>query len=98
MTEQTDLRAKQPTPVAFVSGDLKFGAVETLPAGTEPRASHHRSPRGERRRKRKRLTMFLERTRNGHGQTNATLELVAKATLGSLVRDGMKRTFAFPRA
>ena len=29
--------------------------LETLPAGTKPRASHHRSPGGERRGKRKRV-------------------------------------------
>ena len=44
--------------------------LETLPAGTKPRASHHRSPGGERRGKRKRYTIFLERTREGHCQSD----------------------------
>ena len=39
------------------------------PAGTKPRTSHHRSPGGERHRKRKRLAIFLERT--VISQTNA---------------------------
>ena len=38
--------------------------LETLPAGTKPRTSHHRSPGGERRGK-----IFLERTRESHRQS-----------------------------
>ena len=34
--------------------------------GTKQIASHHRSPGGKRRGKRKRSTIFLERTREGH--------------------------------
>ena len=44
----------QPTQVARVSGDLKREELETLPAGTKPRTSHHRSPGGDRRGKRNR--------------------------------------------
>ena len=40
--------------------------LETLPAGTKPRTSHHRSPGREKRRKRKRSMIFLEMTREGH--------------------------------
>ena len=42
--------------------------LETLPAGTKPRTSHIRSPGGERRGKRKRETIFLERTTDDHRQ------------------------------
>ena len=44
--------------------------LETLPAGTNPRASHHRSPGGERRGNRKGSMIFLERKREGHGQSD----------------------------
>ena len=36
------------------SEDLNVEALETVPGGTKPRTSHHRSPGGERRGKRKR--------------------------------------------
>ena len=39
--------------------------LEILLAGTKPRTSHHRSPGGDRHWKRKRQTIFLERTREG---------------------------------
>ena len=42
--------------------------LETLPVGTTPRSSHHRSS-GERRGDRKRLTIFLQKTRKGHSQS-----------------------------
>ena len=42
---------------------------ETLAAGTKPRTSHHRSPGGERRGKRKRFTIFFKRKREGHRQS-----------------------------
>ena len=44
--------------------------LETLPAGTKPRTSHHQSPRAERHRKRKHETIFFERTREGHCQSD----------------------------
>ena len=44
--------------------------LETLPAGTQPRPSHHRLPGGQRRGKRKRYTILLERTREGHRQSD----------------------------
>ena len=40
-----------------------------LPAGTKPRTSHHRSPEGEKRGKRKRSTFFFERTREDYCQS-----------------------------
>ena len=60
-------RAKQPTPVACAARkSWRFEEFETLPAGTKPRTSQHRSPGGERRGNRRRQTIFLERTREGH--------------------------------
>ena len=44
--------------------------LETLHAGTKPRTSHHRSPGAERRGKRQRLTIFLERTWECHRQSD----------------------------
>ena len=44
--------------------------LETLPAGTQPRPSHHRLPGGERRGKRKRYTTLLERMREGRRQSD----------------------------
>ena len=64
MTEQTQWREKQPSQVACCK------ELETLPAGTKPGTSHHRSPGAERRGKRKRYTIFLERTREGHHQSD----------------------------
>ena len=43
--------------------------LETLSVCTKPRASRLRSPGGERRGKRKRLTIVIERTREGHRQS-----------------------------
>ena len=43
--------------------------LETLPVGTKPRTSHHRSPGGEGCGKKKHETIFLERTRKGHHQS-----------------------------
>ena len=40
--------------------------LETLSAGTKPRTTYHRSPEGDRRIKKKRLKIFLERMREGH--------------------------------
>ena len=42
----------------------------TPPAGTKLKTSHHRSPGGERRGKRKRSPMCLGRTREGHHQSD----------------------------
>ena len=44
--------------------------LEALPAGTNPRTPHHWSLGGERRGKRKRSTIFLERTREGQRQSD----------------------------
>ena len=38
--------------------------------GTKPRTSHHRSPGGVNHRKRKCKMIFLERTREGHRQSD----------------------------
>ena len=73
MTEQIDWRAKQPSQVHKWLTSRKIWSVEeleTLTARTKPRTSHHRLPGGERRGKRKRYTIFLERTREGHRQSD----------------------------
>ena len=44
--------------------------LETLPAGTKPRASKNRSSGGERRRKKTRSTIFIERTRERYCQSD----------------------------
>ena len=41
-----------------------------LPVGTQPNTSHHQLPGGERCGKRKRHMIFLERTREGHRQSD----------------------------
>ena len=70
MTEQTDWREKQPSQVACISEDLNDEELETLPAGTKRRTSHHWSPGGRRCRERQRSTIFLEKTRDGHCQSD----------------------------
>ena len=63
---------------------LSVEKLEILPAGTKPRTSHHRSPGEERRGKRKRQTIFLERTRGGGAIVNAgeTSERRGEAHMG----------------
>ena len=73
---------------------LSVEELETLPAGTKPRTSHYRSPGGERRGKRKRSTIFLERTKNGHRQANEQWNCF-KGTLEKRLRDGMERMLLF---
>ena len=51
-------------------GNNVYSLKQTLPAGTEPRTAHHRSPGGDRRGKRKRWIIFLEMTREGHRQSD----------------------------
>ena len=78
---------------ATTTGGLRLGTSEVLrsfrhlPAGTKPKDITPCIDRleEERRRKSKRSTIFLERT-------------VSKATLGKLLRDWAKRTWAFPSA
>ena len=49
------------------------GELQTLPVGTKPRKPHYQSPGWERCGKRKHLTIFVERTRDGHHQSNKHL-------------------------
>ena len=93
MAQQIDCREKlmQPLQVARVSEDLKREELETLPAGTKPRTSHHRSPGGERRGESKRSTIFFERAREGHRQSDEHYGTVSKATLGKPLSDGVER-------
>ena len=65
MTEQVHWRDKQPSQVAYVSQICNVEELETSPAVTQPRISHHQLP-AESRRKRKRSKVFLEWTRKGH--------------------------------
>ena len=77
----------------------KLECLETLPAGTKPRTSHHRSPGGEMRGKRKRSTIFLEKDERGPSSLKQmNIGTVSKATLGKLLRDGVERIWAFPSA
>ena len=70
-------RADRLAGKATVTDGLRLGRsevlrslTETLPAVTKPRPSHHQSPGGERRTKRKRLKIFTERERKGHRQSD----------------------------
>ena len=59
--------------------------LETLPEGTKPRTSHHRSPGGKRSEKRNYSMLLLERTRRGQRQSNQhwnCLEDNVRETLG----------------
>ena len=81
MTEQTQWREKQPSQVACCK------ELETLPAGTKPGTTHHRSPGGQRRGKRKRSRACLKgREKAIINQTN--IGTASKATLGKLQRRG----------
>ena len=60
---------------ATITSGLCLGRSEVLrslrqPEATKPRTSYHRSLGGERRGKRKLSTIFLERTREGHRQSD----------------------------
>ena len=70
MTGQIDWREKQPSQVVSSRKTRSVEELETLPAGTKPMASRQRSPGGERRGKRKRETIFLERIKEGHRQSD----------------------------
>ena len=62
--------------------------LQTLPATPQPRASRYRSDVGERRGKRKRSMIILERTREGHrNQTDNGI----KDSVGKFLRVGMER-------
>ena len=66
---------------------------------TKPRTSHYQLPAGKRRGKRKRSTIFLQRTREGHRQSMQTnIGTVSKATSGKRLKDGVERIWAFPSA
>ena len=70
--------------------------LEAPLAGTKPMSPHHRSPGGDRQRKRKQSTILLKWTGKGHRQSDQHLT-VSKATLGKLLlRDEAERMWAFP--
>ena len=52
------------------SRSIDWRAKQPSQAVCVSRTSHHRSPGGQRRRQRKRSTIFLERTRKGHRQSD----------------------------
>ena len=66
---------------------LNVEELDAPSAGAKPRTSHHRSPGGERRGKRKHLT-FIQRTREGHRELDEH-GTVSKTALGKLLRDGV---------
>ena len=70
MTEQIDWREKQQSQWLASRKIRNVEELETLPAGTNPRTSHSRSPRRERCGKRKRSTIFFGNTRSLHGQSD----------------------------
>ena len=47
--------------------------LDTLPVDAKPRTSHHQSPGGEKCGKRNGWTIFLERTRTGHRESDQHL-------------------------
>ena len=60
---------------------------------TKLRTSHHQSPRGERRRQRQQLTIYLERMRDDHCQSDRHWNCF-KGTLGKLLINGLERIWA----
>ena len=71
-------RADRLVGKATITGGLRPGESELLRslrqylrAQRTARTAHHRSPGGDRGRKRKRSTIFLEKTRKGHRQSVA---------------------------
>ena len=69
---------------------------QTLPVGTKPSTSQHRSSGGERRGKRKRSTIVLERTRKAHRQSDQH-SVSKRRQLRQVPRDGLS-TYGLPRA
>ena len=62
--------------------------------GHKAKTSHHRSPGRERRGKRKRWTIFLERTRDGHRQDERGVE---RGSVGRCPLKGRERVIARTR-
>ena len=93
-----ELREKRNRPkwLAPRGGISSVEELETLPAGKKPRIPHHRSPGGERHKKRNHSMMFLERAIKGRRQTNTGT--VSKTTPGKLLRDWNELTRSFPSA
>ena len=86
--QQTDWRVQQPSHLACVLEELSVEDLQTLPAAQQPRASRYRSDVRERRGKRNRSMIILERTREGHrNQTNNGI----KDNVGKFLRVGMER-------
>ena len=74
---------------SFNKVPYRLSDTQHRPAGTKPRTSQHRSPGEKRCRKRKRSRIFLERSNEGHHQSDehwSCLKLMA--TLGKLLRQG----------
>ena len=90
MTKQTDWWAKQPTKWIASWKVRSVEETKTLPVGTKPRTSHHRSPGGKRCRKRKCQMIFLERMREKAIVNQMNIGTVSKAPLGRLLREGVE--------
>ena len=92
MTEQIDWRVKQPSRVACFSEDAKCWGAWELPAGTKSRSSHHRSPGGERRGKRKRTLDDLPwKDERGPSSNRRTLELFQRQSWRSFWQRRVER-------
>ena len=72
MTEQTDRRAKESSPVSCVAEDLKClgTADKNLQDNRSQRQKQHRSLYGERRTERQRLAISAEGTQKNHCQSD----------------------------
>ena len=70
MTEQIDWRTKQLSQVARVWEDRNVEELETLPEGTKPVASYHRSYGRKRHKQWKGSPIFTGRAREGHRQSD----------------------------
>ena len=89
-----NVKARRLADKANITGGLRLERCEVL------RIFRHYlwvQSRGERRRKRKRSTIFLERTRNGHRQSDQHWNC-CKGNIGDTPVDGVERIWGFPSA
>ena len=81
-------RAKQPSQVDVSWTIWSVEELETLPVGTKPRTSHHRSPGWEKPGKSKRQMIFLGKTRDPGGPSpiRQALELFQRQHWGNFFK------------
>ena len=93
----TKLRSTKIIKVDPISSKYFYWCVffETLPAGTKPRTSHHRLPGGERHRKGKRLTIYLQRMTKSHSQSDKHWKHF-KGNIGKTSERWVEGTWVFP--